>query len=322
MPGMTTPQAHKLKSLEALIAEICGLRPRLAELIPEFRRSIELVEKAQDPRLDRKSGTYWRLVAFVDSLIRLRLFLEHNFNYVETIGVLAVARYLFELTVWIKVLQMDSRYGLVYYRELLKKQLDFYTEFRNNAVREISFLRETGAQEQRLIQKRLAETMGMPDTEARNQALRRLSNEVTQEIDRAASRRFSLYAEQAQTNGYDFQAHLIETKVLPEYSKAIAGLEQKLADFERDTPPDIRSLVPKRWNWKDQAERVDMKDEYDFIYAYASRLLHATPASLTTNQKNLEPDEMRAFLKYIQVRLLDVIEMAEGLLAADSSVSH
>lgn len=60
-----------------------------------------------------------------------------------------------------------------------------------------------------------------------------------------------------------------------------------------------------------------MKDEYDFIYAYASRLLHATPASLTTNQKNLEPDEMRVFLKYIRVRLFDEIEMAGKLLAAE-----
>jgi hypothetical protein len=50
---MTAPQADKLKSLEALKAEICGLRPRLAELIPEFRRRIEVAEKAQEPRLEQ-----------------------------------------------------------------------------------------------------------------------------------------------------------------------------------------------------------------------------------------------------------------------------
>jgi hypothetical protein len=162
-------------------------------------------------------------------------------------GVLAVARYLFELTVWLKILRMDSRCGLVYYGELLKKQLEFYRELRNNAMREVAFLRKVGSQEQALIEKRLAETMQISDEGARKVALRQLSNDVTQEIDRAASRSFSLYAEQAQTNGYDFQAHLVETKVLPQIGKAIADLKQKLEILESEIPSDIWSLVPKRW---------------------------------------------------------------------------
>ncbi len=56
--------------------------------------------------------------------------------------------------------------------------------------------------------------------------------------------------------------------------------------------------------------------QYNFIYTYASKLLHATPASLTTNQKNLEPEEMRVFLKYVYVRLVDIIETGEQVLAA------
>ena len=154
-------------------------------------------------------------------------------------------------------------------------------------------------------------------------ALRHLMNnerEITRRIDEEAARKFSLYADQAKTNGYGFQAYLVETKVLPEYSKAVADLEQKLKGFENDTPSEVKALVSTRWRWDKQAECVGMRDEYDFIYGYASRLLHATPASLTTNQKNLEPDEMRVFLKYIRVRSLDVIEMAEKLLAEDAVV--
>ena len=318
---MTTPQPDKLKALNLLVEGILEQHHRLEKLIQQCRRSIEQLGAVHELSSSRESGVYWRLVAFADSLVRLRLFLENNFNYLETVGVLAVVRYLFELTVWLRLLQTDSRYGLVYYRELLKKQLDFYTAFRNNAVREISFLQHTGALEQNLIESRLSEAMRIPDEETRKAALRQLNDTVTQEIDQTAARKFSLYAEQAQTNGYEFQAHLVETKVLPEYFKIITDLEQKLSDFERNTPSDIRSLIPKRWNWKDQAKLVDMKDEYDFIYAFASRLLHATPASLTTNQKNLEPDEMRVFLRYIRVRLLDAIEMAEKLLTTDSSVT-
>ncbi len=230
-------------------------------------------------------------------------------------GVLAVARYVFELTVWLKLLEKDSRCGLVYRGETLKKQLEFYKELKNNAIREIVFLRDTGAREQSLIESRLAKAMQIPEGEARNSALRGLSNEVTQEIDRVASRRFSLYGEQAQFNGYDFQAHIVETKVVPEIAKAIAEIERGLDAFQRDVPREVMELVPPRWKDRACDMRVDMKDEYDFIYAYASRLLHATPASLTTNQKNLEPDELRAFLKYICVRLLDVIDIAEQVLA-------
>lgn len=326
----TTAQQDKLKAIGVLAEEICSQHKRLESLIQSFRQRIEKIEQMEsrpDSGASQGSGRYWRLVAFVDSLVRLRLFIEHNFNYIETMSVLSVARYLFELTVWLKLLEKDSRYGLIYYRELLKKQLEFYGEFRKNAEREISFLRQTAASEGKqigeLMATRLSETTRISDEEAQSAALRQLMNnerEITEQIDREAARKFSLYAEQAKTNGYSFQAYLVETKVLPEYSKAVAELEQKLRNFENDTPPDIKALVPSRWKWDKQAECVGMRGEYDFIYGYASRLLHATPASLTTNQKNLEPDEMRVFLKYIRVRLLDAVEMAEKLLAEDSVV--
>ena len=59
-----------------------------------------------------------------------------------------------------------------------------------------------------------------------------------------------------------------------------------------------------------------MEEEYDFIYSYTGKLLHATPASLTTNQKNLEPNEVLGFLKYVHARLLDVIQMVTQLVTA------
>jgi hypothetical protein len=141
-------------------------------------------------------------------------------------------------------------------------------------------------------------------------------HDVTEEVDQEAKRRFTMYGQQAHINGYDFQAYLVETKVLPQVSKSIAELEQEQSVFERDAPHEIKSLIPKRWNWRDQAKLVDMRNEYDFIYSYTSRLLHATPASLTTNQKNLEPDEVKLFLNYIHVRLVDIIRMATNELAS------
>lgn len=301
-------------SLEALINEIRQQRPALESLGPRFRKRIEQFEALSNADLIRKSGLYWKAVAFGDSLVRIRLFLEQNFSHIETVGVLAVSRYLFELTVWLKVLQNDSRYGLVYYHQLLKKQLDYYTALRKRAEREILFLLQIDATETSLMARSLSEAMSISDEQARNVALRQVSSKVMHLIDQNASRDFSLYGEQAQTNGYAFQSHLVETQVLPKHSKAIEDIEQELRDFERGLPAEIKTLTSKRWKWNEQAERVGMKDEYDFIYLFASLLMHATPVSITTDQKNLEPEEMRAFLKYIRVRVADITEMAEELL--------
>ena len=43
-------------------------------------------------------------------------------------------------------------------------------------------------------------------------------------------------------------------------------------------------------------------------------LLHATPVSLTTNQKLLEPEEMHLFLEYIYVSILDIVDLAKQML--------
>ena len=301
-------------SVESLISEICQHRTTLESLALRFRKRIEQLETLSHADSNRKSGVYWKAVAFGDSLVRVRLFLDQNFKCIETVGVLAVSRYLFELTVWFKLLQTDSRYGLVYYHQLLKKQLDFYTALRNRAEREISFLRQIDVTERSLMVSSLSEAMRISDEEARNTALRQLSSRVMRQIDQDASRNFSLYGAQAQTNGYGFQSNLVETEVVPKHSKAIADIEQELRDFEHGMSAEIKTLTPKRWKWNEQAQKVGMEDEYDFIYLFASLLMHATPVSITTDQKNLEPEEMRAFLKYIRVRVSDITQMAEDLL--------
>ena len=57
-----------------------------------------------------------------------------------------------------------------------------------------------------------------------------------------------------------------------------------------------------------------MEAEYEYIYRYTSRLLHATPTSFYTTSKNLEPSEVRLFLDYVYVRLLDVIDLVTALV--------
>jgi hypothetical protein len=92
-----------------------------------------------------------------------------------------------------------------------------------------------------------------------------------------------------------------------------AIISEKTA-FDQKVPPTIKSLMPSKWQWKQMAQEVGLADEYDYVYSYCSKLLHATPASITTDQKNLKLAEIVVFLKYIDVKILDMLELANEYL--------
>jgi hypothetical protein len=243
-------------------------------------------------------------------------------------GLLAVTRYLFELTVWLKLMQIDEKYGYVYHYELIKTKLKDYKNLQEHFIREITFLRDMDTEEKQLSEQRLSEAKLsqealISDSELLQQNLllqMSIVDSVAQEIDDKASRRFSIYGEQAQTKGYGFQAYWIETKILPDIEKSISEIQLEERNFKDNNPAGIQLLtgrtwsLTKQWNWSNEAKAVGMENDYEFIYRYTSRLLHATPVSLTTEQKNLETDEVKIFLKYIHIRLLDIIDMAEQLV--------
>lgn len=304
---------NALQLIQEMAAKTQHLQVPIQELINKFRHVIVDFEKDCEPNSCKQSALYWRHVVHVDSLIRIRLFSEQNFNYLESMSVLSLTRYLFELMIWLKLIQKDSRYGLIYYDELLLKQLNYYKDLRQHLDCEIAFLKEIAVQESQLLQRRLDEAQSLADSELRIQAFRRLGGDVMSEIDASIARKFTIYGEQAQINGYDFQAHLIDTKVLPGIDNSIKTIENELSLFEGGLSAEIKKLN-KPWRWDQKAKLVGMEGEYKFIYTYTSRLLHATPASLTTDKKNLEPDEMLLFLKYIYIRMLDIIEMSSAML--------
>jgi hypothetical protein len=257
---------------------------------------------------DKRRPVSWCLAAMGDSLVRIRLLLEQNFNFVETIGVVAVSRYLFELSVWLLLFEQDERYGLVYYGQLLETQQKYFADTLAQIRREVELLRHFERKEQD-FQEVLVSRAGPP--EDRGDGLRL----AARMIDAEAARKFSLYVDQAKRNGYGFQAHLVEKKAVTQAEAALRELSAEQAFFEVNVLPGIEGLVlangkKKRWEWKKMAERVNLLPEYDYIYAFASKLLHATPASITTDQKNLEPEEMLIFLKYIDVKTTDILDLA------------
>lgn len=123
---------------------------------------------------------------------------------------------------------------------------------------------------------------------------KRLGKEIISEMDRASNfideeiaLKFALYSDDVAHNGYAFQAHLIESKVL---GSVVERAELARSSYEKIRAAWKDSVEPfpinfKKWNWKEMSKFVGMAGEYDFIYFYTSRLLHVSPHSLTTDQK-------------------------------------
>src|SRR5213592_1397054 len=97
--------------LEDLARGLQALKPAIEALVPKFRAAVAAGEGRYNHDSSEYPDSLWVLVAHTDSLVRVRLFLEQNFNYVEPMGLLAVTRYLFELLIWLKLMHADKRYG-------------------------------------------------------------------------------------------------------------------------------------------------------------------------------------------------------------------
>lgn len=85
-----------------------------------------------------------------------------------------------------------------------------------------------------------------------------------------------------------------------------------MQEFWRHASEGAEKLAKKKWQWRGMSEEAGILDEHDYIYSFASKLLHATPASITTDQKNLERPEVCMFLRYIYVKMLEIADLAHA----------
>jgi len=286
--------------IDDLVTKVRALQPRFDDASATYRKDTPQLQSAKfDP-------SFWCTNAYGNGLIRIRQFIEQNFVYVETMGLLAVTRYIIELSIWLNLFRVDRRYGLVYYRVLLDTQHRFFVATERHILREIALLKDLDVTDSQAVEAMIQEYKVSPEKQGDPQEMMRRAEKVA---DEKAARKFSIYADQAKTHGYGFQAHLVETKALPDVRQRIDALNSEIDLFDRTVPAEIRDLVPKKWNWREMAKKVGMDAEYDYVYSYVSKLLHATPASLTTDQKNLEVDEIYILLRYIHVKMLDILDL-------------
>src|SRR5690349_21149998 len=101
---------EQLGELDPLVASIRQMRTILEELIPKMRDRVSRIEKGPATGGLRASGILWKNEACLDAIIKARIFTEQNFHYIETMCLLAVTRYLFEVMVWLKRMECDERF--------------------------------------------------------------------------------------------------------------------------------------------------------------------------------------------------------------------
>ena len=300
---------------------------RLQDLHPSIQPAIDLLrsEMARSPEMEMEDldSSYWRLQILSDALIKVRLFVENNFRVVETMSVLSLTRYVFELVVVLKNLRTNDKFAFLYMQKLVLQQCEHLEDYAKQIQAEIAFYKARGEDEKSAhdaVIEKYSKSQS-PTMSARNS--KRLGNKMISEMNRASvfvdeelALKFALYSDDVAHNGYAFQAHLIESKVL---GSIVERAELARSSYERIRAAWKDSVEPfpinfKKWNWKEMSKFVGMEGEYDIIYSYTSRLLHASPHSLTTDQKNLADAEVLMFLRYVEQQIRWIVGYADEVL--------
>lgn len=305
---MTSAEEHHAESA-AILARIRGLHGLFEQVIKDLRGDLDRFEAAAPGDELLRGADYWQHVIAYDSSVRLRQIIESNFHVIETLALLATTRYVFELSIWLKLGTTREDYALAYYRQLLEKQVEQCEQRVNQLGRECDLLEALDARDTQPF-----DMVGDPGATDPNEMHKHVEARMA-EVDREAARIFSLYADRAKTLGYGYTAHLVRTQALQRALQLQKQAREAREDFLAWCPPSVKALVERSWRWQREAKVAGMEGSYEFLYSFVSRLLHATPASITTDQKHLEPEEITVFLRYLYGALLDALDLASALRA-------
>lgn len=296
----------------AVAAEIQGLAPNIAQLMQRVRA---VTTEPQIATLEGRERAETLLPCEIgaEALGRCQILVANNVVVLETLGVISLTRYVFELLVWLRTIHQVPLKSLRFLMLSLKDGEDHTSQHIAHLEAEAQFLDEMAERDNPVPRmKPLVEEHGENLTA---EIVENAEKARMDAIDFEARRHFVAYAADAKVNGYGFQAHLIRKKAVAAAQADLEAKRQASLEFVSrfgQTLIDEAGGVSK-WNWFDSARVVGMEPEYQYIYRYTSRLLHATPTSFYTTSKNLELTEMRLFLEYVYVRLLDVIDVVTDL---------
>ncbi|WP_158669429.1 hypothetical protein [Bradyrhizobium guangdongense] len=284
--------------IPALRASVEGKRANLANLLP-----------ASEQR--NHSALWWILSAHAGTLDKLGLFLRREGSY-ESLELLAIARNIFENLVWLKLMSSNEQFGIVFYAQFLRNQMESGQALVQKTEDEAALFEHFDSLDSDILEK-----LGPMSGALSDEDIRRAfdAQEMQSDaLDKLIRREFCLYAGQATQNGYGYQAWLIREKAIPSHQAKLLELEslQQRLSGVLATLLDARhvGLATGRWNWSERARDVRMDAQYRFLYSFTSKLLHAIPLNIITD-KELSDLESTMILDYIVISAVDLLEIIE-----------
>jgi len=306
------------RNAESLIAEF---RTEVHDKLPRVMAAVEgerrLLEATLPTREERNhSAVWWILSAHIGTLEKLSTMLRRGGLY-ESFELLAMARNIFENLVWLRLMNKDQQYGIVFYAQLLRNQIESGKALLRKVTDEATLFEEFDDLDTDAIKAAVFGHMKegkLSKEEVVREAIV-AQKQQSDQLDDLMRRGFCLYAHQATQNGYGFQAHLLKTKVIPAYEARLRELEvqKHVLDTELSALIDVHHFglaTASKWNWLDRARDVKMDSQYQFLYSFTSKLLHAIPLNIITD-KELSPSEVIMVLDYIVISAADLLKAIE-----------
>ncbi len=302
----------RARTLEAVLNDCRSL---VQEKLPLIRALVKGRQWAIEQRIAESSpeahlAERWVCLAHEGTLDKIeRLFA--NVARVSDFEAVAAARNLFENLVWCRLLSADVGYGLVFYAQLIREQIEGVKSHLAKIESEIQLFAELESAEDSEM-KLLAERLRSGEIDQHQ--FTALFNDAKADVDSKARLAFAIYGAAAVYNGYGYQRHILVNSIKPKLEDNLRALNSDLHLFEITISGSTDALMAKichqrRVNWRKAAAEICMLDEYDFVYSFASKMLHSKAISTAPNGQ-LSQDEAILMLEYAYIaasRMLDLL---------------
>ncbi|MGY8526980.1 hypothetical protein [Paracidovorax citrulli] len=302
------------EAMQSLYAELAALKDRVPglQLKVNGRKAIHGPGEAAELDVNHLPAR-WVHFAHRGTLDKIDDLLPNDAPH-ETYQLLATARAVLENLIWLRLMEGDSDFGLVFYGQLLRNQRQNCEGYLARLADEAALF-ETAAEIDAEIGRELVDAI----LQAGNPSAQKQMWDVqihgrTRLLEDMIRREFALYAEQAGQIGYSLQARILRTRTTPRCEAQLENILAFQAAFDkalpRLLPPRLMELATSDWNWRERAAEAGLEKPYRFIDGLANRLLHATPINLIADKRLVE-EEKRQVLDYIVVTARDLLDIVE-----------
>lgn len=217
------------------------------------------------------------------------------------------------MSIWVKLVNQNSDYALIYYLEGLNNNIQHYTKYIEQLQIESEFLLDIDEKQSELIVQQRDHLLKNSDSMTEEEMSNYVSNSIKNfDTQFSSDNAFSLYFDNARVQGFKRTSdHIIDNQI-PRFRAKLAELELEKVELISKLSPEQQELVPSNRNrrrWDLKASETDMTKEYKFIYSYTSKLLHATPMSISADQQDLMQQESDMFVRYINYKMNQLVDM-------------